>query len=451
MPIRMPLRGVFLLLGLFLLRLAPAQPFLTLVGRQAQDSVVVLGHLGDPELAPVALRAEWTEMDAGKGGARFQLHWLRQPGEGQQVELVELIMAGVDQYLDQRIHFTRDGVRTSLPPGRIMDGVERIANATAAFTGRGSIVFSEATRKQLNRVCSIDWSQARFGVDGGEDQEKYMAIYYYVRVQRQELERNLRNDLSPLFGLRLGPAHAAWDEPGRQLAVPTVCSTVFDEENYLCALDLRADSSMALQDVRLTDAMLQDIARAAEADAGQVPAPRLRKRDRWLKAELDAINRRIDQGDQRKELWALRDRMDDMEDRLNDLDMRLDEMTHDQEARGRTENPVAGLSTLTGRNVEVRFGVGSAELGVRQKALLDEVVKAMAMAPGERVLVTGYADPSGDPGHNLILSEMRAKAVRGYLLAQGISGQRVLLNYSGAVKGAAGSAAERRVELEWIR
>ena len=58
---------------------------------------------------------------------------------------------------------------------------------------------------------------------------------------------------------------------------------------------------------------------------------------------------------------------------------------------------------------------------------------------------------SGDPDRNLALSEQRAKAVRQYLLAHGISGERVLLNYTGSRYSTGAGAADRRVSLDWIR
>ncbi|MEO5585425.1 MAG: OmpA family protein, partial [Flavobacteriales bacterium] len=326
-----------------------------------------------------------------------------------------------------------------------------IGTATARF-GAPAIPLSSATKEQLVRVSRIDWSQATFGIDGGDDQQKYLAIYYYVKAQRQELERQLHNDLMPLSVVQVLPTEGtAQPDPGKSEPVPTVCRTVFDDDNYLCALDLKLDSSKALPDVKLTDAMLSEIAAKAKISEEAPPAPKLRKRDRWLKTELDAINRRIDQSDQRKELWALRDRMDDMEGRMDDISLQVDELRTDRTPSGTTENPVASLSGLTGRNVTVRFGKGTSDLEQEERNLLDEVVRSMKQGPTGRLLVTGYADRTGDPALNLVLSERRAKAVRAYLIGQGIAGSRVLMNYYGASQSTGSNPAERRVELEWVR
>ena len=396
------------------------------------------------------IRADWTGLDGS--APSFKLLTLAKNNESHEIALDEVILSGVDQYLDQRVHFTRIGVQTDVPIARLNDDVDRMIALASAYFGGPGVVLSEATRKQMKRVCSIDWSQASFGVDGGDDYEKYLAISFYVRAQRQELERQLRTDLIPLSGIRLPPTgQGASNHIAGGDQVPTVCSSVFDDNNFLCALDLRVDSGEILPDVHLTDAMLADIAAKAETLQYKVPEPKLRKRDRWLKAELDAINRRIDQGDQRKELWALRDRMDDIDGRLDDIGMQVDEIQRVRDSSSTTENPVANLSALTGKNVRIHFAKGASALDVNAQGLLDEVAASMRKTRQGRVLVTGYADLSGSPALNLALSENRAKAVRSYLLQRGVGGDRILLNYYGASQSTGASAGERRVELEWIR
>lgn len=450
MPPLILLRGItfFILLGSY--TTLAAQTDLSLVALGTADSIAVTGYAGEPEEGPAVIRADWTRLDGS--APRFKLHKLARNDGGQKIALDDLIVAGVEQYLDQRVHFTRSGVQTDVPISRLTNEADRMIALATSYFGGPVVVLSESTRKQLERVCSIDWSRASFGVEGGDDQEKYLAISFYVRAQRQELERQLRNDLIPLSGIRLPlTGEGGSGQPAVSDLVPTVCSSVFDEDNFLCALDLRVDSGEALPDVRLTDAMLSDIAAKAETLQFRTPEPKLRKRDRWLKAELDAINRRIDQGDQRKELWALRDRMDDIEGRLDDIGMQVDELNKVHDSSSIPDNPVANLSALTGKNVRIHFAKGTSALDVNAEGLLDEVAASMRKAPQGRVLVTGYADPSGSPALNLALSEKRAKAVRSYLLERGVGSDRILVNYYGASQSTGKGAVERRVELEWIR
>lgn len=446
MPPHLLLRGVIILLFSGTFSLA-AQSRLTLVATGTTDSIAVNAYVSEAGDGPALLRADWTGLE-GRAPA-FKVYRPALGEAGPEIELVELLLAGVEQYLDQRIHFTRNGVRTDLPVSGLHAGVDRMWALATAYFGSPVVRLSEASLHQLERICSIDWSQASFGVDGGGDHEKYLAISFYVRAQRQELERQFRKDLAPLTGMQLPkePEEDAADPGERTSAME---DPVFDEENYLRALDLRADTGAALPDIRLTDAMLAEIAAKAQLSEDQTRY-KLRKRDRWLKAELDAINRRIDQSDQRKELWAMRDRMDAIEERLDGLGSLVEEIDRERHAPAPTENPVASLSSLTGKNVHVLFPRGSAELDGNAKVLLEEVASAMRESPQGRALVTGHADPSGSVALNLALSEQRAKAVRSYLMGRGIEGSRLLLNFHGASRSQGSGSADRRVEIEWVR
>ena len=217
---------------------------------------------------------------------------------------------------------------------------------------------------------------------------------------------------------------------------------------------------MTSADGKLTDEFLAALAvKVKNAVVDEPPAPgtpgtpewqpKIRKRDRWLKAELDIINDRIDKLDQRKELWSLRDRMDDMEGRIDDIGMEVREIKESDVPT--TENPLANLSDLTGSNITVRFPRNLSMLDAESRVMLNEVFEQLARAQQDRVLITGYTDRSGDPEVNLALSEQRAKAVRNYLLARGIEPERLLVNYYGDSRSNGRDPSERRVEVEWLR
>ncbi len=430
--------------------------------RAESDATMVLlrGYESPDATAPV-LQATWRF--AADTPATFSFQRLSSAMGADDLMLRKLVIAGLEQYLDQHVHFAKQGVRTDLSDERMMADMSAMVEAAAAEfdASEGFGGFSEPAMEQLERVTHIDWSQASFGVDAGKDQDKYLAIYYYVRSQRQELERQLRADLLPLASVAViadGPAADAF-ATGRSVTVPTVCSTVYDDQNFLCALDLSAyDTLNTASDAGLTDELLASLARQARRTIEQAPPeeewvpppPRIRKRDRWLKAELDAINERIDELDQRKELWALRDRMDDLEGRLDDMGMELREFK-EQAAADATDNPLAVLSELTGQDLVVRFTRGSFELDASHRVTLNEVFEQLARSPMDRILITGYTDRSGDPAVNMALSELRAKAVRNYLLQRGIGAERLLVNYYGDSRSQGHDPLERRVELEWLK
>ncbi len=432
----------------------------TLDLRAESDATLILVRAYEsPDATEPALQATWRF--AADKPVTFSVQ--RLSATAGDLMLRRLVIAGIEQYLDQHVHFAKQGVQTDLSDERMLADMNAMTEAAAAEfdASEGFGGFSEPAMEQLERVTHIDWSKASFGVDAGKDQDKYLAIYYYVRSQRQELERQLRADLLPLASVEVMAAEPVADAftTGRDVSVPTVCSTVYDDQNFLCALDLTTfDTLNTASDTGLTDELLASLARQARRTIAQAPPeeewtpppPRIRKRDRWLKAELDAINARIDELDQRKELWALRDRMDDVEGRMDDMNLELRELK-DKVADNATDNPLAVLSELTGQDLVVRFTRGSFELDASHRVILNEVFEQLARSSKDRVLITGYTDRSGDPAVNMALSELRAKAVRNYLLQRGISADRLLVNYYGDSRSQGYDPAERRVELEWLK
>lgn len=363
--------------------------------------------------------------------------------------LDRLVEAGIGAYLDARIHFEHDGVQADLPATEMAREIDAMIRTAAEEFGVTDVVLglSQPTRQQLERLTRIDWSQASQGVSGAGEQDKYLAIYFFVRSQRDELERQLRADLLPLSMIPVVAAQAP--SPGNTVKVNSSCGTVFDQDNYLCALDLQlADTGGGGIDPGLGNAIMASIAERAKDAERATPMPSVRKRDRWLKEELDAINQRIDRMDQRKELWEMRDRLEDIEDRLTGLEMEVAEASEQRTTKA--DNPMANLSVLTGRNITVHFERNSTGLEPDQRVLLNEVFEQLARSPGEKVLITGYTDRSGDPAMNLRLSEQRAKTVRNYLLQRGINPDRLLVNYYGGSRSVGRDPGERRVEIEWL-
>ena len=438
-----------------------AQRGLDLRAEGDATAVLVRGYEGPAATEP-ALQATWRL--AADSPATFSYQRLSAPTGGRALMLRPLLIAGMEQYLDQHIHFAKKGVTADASDERMLADLNAMAHAAAGEFGasEGFAGFTEPTMDQLERVTHIDWSQATFGVDAGGDQDKYLAIYFYVRSQRQELARQMRADLLPLAGVDVLKPALTGDafSTGRGVQVPTVCATVYDDQNFLCALDLGVDTALTAQDGKLTDEFLAALAVKAKdvlADDPLPPGspgtpewqPKIRKRDRWLKAELDIINERIDKLDQRKELWSLRDRMDDMEGRIDDIGLEVRDIK--EGGVPEVENPLAELSDLTGHNITVRFPRNMSVLDAESRVMLNEVFEQLARAPEDRVLITGYTDRSGDPEVNLALSEQRAKTVRNYLLSRGIGAERLLLNYYGDSRSSGRDPSERRVEVEWLR
>jgi len=111
--------------------------------------------------------------------------------------------------------------------------------------------------------------------------------------------------------------------------------------------------------------------------------------------------------------------------------------------------PLRGPVVLRG----VSFETGSSALTPASYGVLDGIGAALVAHPDIRVEIAGYTDDAGAPGTNVRLSQLRAEAVRAYLVSRGVGAGRLSARGYGSANPvasnttAAGRAQNRRVEL----
>lgn len=111
--------------------------------------------------------------------------------------------------------------------------------------------------------------------------------------------------------------------------------------------------------------------------------------------------------------------------------------------------PVASSQSLG----SINFDTDQAALTTDSKNVLDRATDLMKQKPDTRLRVQGFTDSTGDPAHNVALSNQRSDAVSQYLVAKGIDRSRLALDGFGQSNPVAsnvtnqGKAENRRVEL----
>lgn len=102
---------------------------------------------------------------------------------------------------------------------------------------------------------------------------------------------------------------------------------------------------------------------------------------------------------------------------------------------------------------DVTFDTNSTEIKPQFYAVLNDVADVLEQYPATYVDVIGHADSTGDAGYNQRLSEQRAQAVAGYLVAQNVMRDRFYVGGMGETSPIAsndtpqGRAQNRRVEI----
>ena len=414
---------------------------------QVRDGVQVIEiKIFDPERPDQPLyTTTWVRDDGNEGPVNYILtesdeytfvvdHCI-EGHSSESIRLKQVLENALDLYIDGSIKHTKTNIELRRPVEEMIDDMNGIVLSSAGhftediqFEG-----FSPSVRQRLEQVGALDWSNVHFAIDGSVEQDKYVAIYHYVNRQVESLKDAVHQEIS-------GFANRAVLEPtgaGPELA--SAGNEVFDENDFMIPLDLRSEEE-PVQEIELV---------APEPAIPETKEPKkVRKRDKWLMKELDAINRKIDRIENKAKANNYDGRLEALEDRLAEIRDLLEEK--ENPIVPRTDNPIADLSQLTGKNITVRFDRYSNYIEEEYQLLLNELFVELARNPAHKILITGYADKSGDSSENLTLSERRAKAVKYYFQNRGIEGERLLVNYFGDSRSTGKAPEERRVEIEWL-
>jgi outer membrane protein OmpA-like peptidoglycan-associated protein len=102
------------------------------------------------------------------------------------------------------------------------------------------------------------------------------------------------------------------------------------------------------------------------------------------------------------------------------------------------------------------YPVNLSEVPLSQKQGLKDLAAQMQANPALTLVISGHADISGSEGYNLSLSRKRAANVKAYIISQGVSANRIKIEYYGSSKPVAsndtiqGRMKNRRVDIELV-
>jgi outer membrane protein OmpA-like peptidoglycan-associated protein len=92
---------------------------------------------------------------------------------------------------------------------------------------------------------------------------------------------------------------------------------------------------------------------------------------------------------------------------------------------------IADYKSFDPSGIMIHFEFNEARLNSQAIAALQKLVRGLKQDPLARISVAGHADKQGPEGYNLSLSEKRAKAIRNYLVTNGIEEDRLNPVYYG--------------------
>lgn len=205
--------------------------------------------------------------------------------------------------------------------------------------------------------------------------------------------------------------------------------------------------------------LIQKVTMADESELTvSVPARMTKKSKKQRKSEPGEFNARvIELLEENNHLMArYSDRFDQMHTDINQLKINTEEsdrglqrqideireMVSSSSARGDAERLHAPTTVVFEKN--------STQLSMVQQTQLNQVLGEMIKNPSENIMVTGYADATGNREHNILLSKKRALSVYNYLTERGINASRFTTNFVGAEDSQSANPLDRKVVIEWL-
>jgi outer membrane protein OmpA-like peptidoglycan-associated protein len=326
--------------------------------------------------------------------------------------------------------------------------------------------FSKMVENKLASIDALDFSKTDFA-NGAKDEESKS------RMEKFYLQKEL-SDLKLLVNMEVGiygddnlmvissSDETVIDEAARQRLIDEYTS--FDPKRPLEPIKVKlSDESLALINFEDTSSL----------SANGLPQDGKPKNDkdfaeqvlRLLEAnnsKLDGMQKQID--DLRTEqlkLWqqqqddknlVLQNQIDD----LREMVFALVKM-NTGEAVASSGNgmlkPGSGEGTVSNlpKQMNVYFAKGSSKLDASSQLSLNEIVDILARSPSIKLIVTGYADKTGDAAKNLLLSQNRANEVKKFLALSGLPQDRFITKYFGDRDSQTESSDDRRVAIEFVR
>jgi outer membrane protein OmpA-like peptidoglycan-associated protein len=136
--------------------------------------------------------------------------------------------------------------------------------------------------------------------------------------------------------------------------------------------------------------------------------------------------------------------IDDLQNQISDLSKKITDNKHPLDMNIKFDD------RINFNDVTIQFDKNSTTINPTGKVLLNKVFDSLIKSPKYKVVITGFADKSGNTDFNVTISQKRALEIQNYLIAQGIVEERLIVNYMGDLYSNSENTSDRKVVIEFI-
>jgi outer membrane protein OmpA-like peptidoglycan-associated protein len=374
-------------------------------------------------------------------------------------EAAALICSALNRYIDASYLIDESELDFNDEPALMMNEMSSIVNQGLAlfqlnlnFKG-----FSDQIYDQLNKLEAIAWSPLEYELLGDNAVEREEMLRYFINVEFLDLKNQSENELAAFISskkvLSIPDAWVNKMTGDEELAPPLS----YKSEQFIAPLEFTLDEPTTSVDYEAEFSLPKQF---VDEFNKKNKKKNKRKKDDFSESILALLEQNSEQliSIQRDLLEFKKENIErdrEIKDENNSQAIALQEQIDDlKELIYADKRNPANLSVyekaLDLDKTVIFFDKSSADLSNQYKLELNKIFDILLKNPQLQIMITGYADKSGDPDFNAYISEKRATAVKSYLYKKGIANKRMLMNYLGDIASASENSDDRRVEVEFI-
>ena len=320
--------------------------------------------------------------------------------------------------------------------------------------------FSKVVEQKLAAIDALDFRTVEFSVGGNDEDVENRMRSNFLEKELADLNMLVRMEVG-MYGeenlmVVQGSEEIVIDNGAREKLLEQYLG---DEEwapmdPIRVELDGSGLATIDLNDHSRLDASVPDEASSINAQLLELLQSNNDKLDGMQKQidDLRAEQLKLWQQSQDEKNVAMQKQIDDLREMVFALvKMNTGEAVADGSNSLLPPPKSEGTVTNLPGSMNVYFPKGSVILDASASLSLNEIVDILARSPQLKLIVTGYADKSGDAARNLLLSQQRANSVKEFLVKSGLSPDRFITKYFGDRDSAQEGLSDRKVVIEFVR
>lgn len=399
--------------------------------------------------------------------------------DGEVDRFAELIAQSLNFYVDQVSGIEGGKMAFRKSRDRVFQDMNDIVQDALRFYQLRDINkfqgFSDRVKLKIEDIEGKDWKRSEFYVKDDNPEVQKQMMYYFAQKELNELKL-------------LANTEVGYYSNDNLLQLSETAVRALDEgseKDLIAEIEaFRANDPLEPLEIEFSNATVQVLSgedefslptattsgnKPVSGEPGSAFEARIlelleQNNRRMEKMEQEIRDIRTEQMLQRQEMLEARDNA--LQSQIDELRLMVAELIQRPEEgatadRGRDKDkewsrPVikqeeTGVIYNLPEKVDITFAQGSSELDVSARLMLNEIISFLAYDPSLSLLITGFADKSGNSQSNLELSRKRALKVRDYMLVQGIGKDRMIMNYFGDRQSRGENPLDRRVEVGMVR